>query len=130
MVRSSPRQGRKWSGRPGRRARSEPGGFAGVPIASGRCGPPLPKDPAMTGYRRRGLLFLPMVAAALPFTALAQPTWWTNERRRADYEHWREAELRRREQAARREHREWRRDQWEEERERNAWARQQPWYRR
>ena len=83
---------------------------------------------------RRALLLGLFGTAGLAGTASAQrppppPGWWENERRRRDFERWRAAEWRRRERASHRHHEHRRYDGWEEEREREAWARQQRWYR-
>ena len=78
----------------------------------------------------RRALFLSIGAIAVPLAgANAQMNWYEDRHRRGEYESWRQAEWRRREQEARREHRVWRRNEWNDEREREAWARQQRWYR-
>ena len=68
---------------------------------------------------RRALLLGLLGTAGLVGSATAQPPpppgWYGNERRRRDYERWREREWRRRERGARRRHQEWRRDSWEED---------------
>lgn len=77
---------------------------------------------------RRALFLSPLALMLTAAPAAAQP-WYEDRRRRIEYERWREQEMMRREREARRTRREWRREHWEDEREREAWARQQRWYR-
>ena len=78
--------------------------------------------------RRRALLGVLLGLAAPAAPAVAQPApWWEDRRRRRSYEQWRAAEWHRRQREAHRTRRDWRRDSWQEQQEREAWARRQGW---
>jgi hypothetical protein len=85
----------------------------------------------MSHVSRRGLFLTlgAIGAASLPFVAARAENWYDDRARRAQYEHWREAEMRRQREAAEHAHRHWADSDWHEQHELDAWARQQSWYR-
>jgi len=76
-----------------------------------------------------GLAALP-VSAATAQIIIAPAGWYQDQRRREDYERWRESEWQRRDRDPRHRRAGWNRERWAEQQERDAWARRQGWYRR